>query len=117
VHSNAKLSSLITNRGLWLNALEDKNVSFVRVHAIIKGLVQGVFFRRTTVLVAQNLGVTGWVRNNPDGSVEVVAEGPREKINELLAFFRRGPEHAEVREVNVNYEEPTHEFKNFTRQN
>jgi acylphosphatase len=85
----------------------------VRVHLKIKGRVQGVYFRASTVAQAQQLGVTGWVANSPDGSVEVVAEGARARIEELLAWCRRGPSGAKVTNVEVRRGTATHEFKSF----
>jgi len=85
----------------------------VRVHLKINGRVQGVYFRASTVAQAQHLGVTGWVRNRPDGSLESVAEGSRAKIDELIAWCRRGPSGAQVRQFGVSWQEPTGEFNDF----
>jgi acylphosphatase len=68
----------------------------VRVRLKIEGWVQGVYFRASTVQEAHRLGVTGWVMNCPDGSVEAVAEGTRARIDELIAWCRRGPPGAQV---------------------
>jgi len=84
-----------------------------RLVAIVHGIVQGVFFRYNTRLVATRLGLTGTVRNLPDGSVEVIAEGPRERVEELLSFLRRGPEAAVVERVDTSWEEPTGVFPDF----
>jgi acylphosphatase len=72
-----------------------------RIHVIVTGRVQGVFFRKTTVQEAERLGLTGWVKNRPDGAVELEAEGPDEALDAFLAFCRRGPEHARVDELKV----------------
>jgi acylphosphatase len=85
----------------------------VRVHLRIRGRVQGVYFRASTVYEAQNLGLTGWVRNCPDGSVEAVAEGARDKIDELIAWCRRGPSGARVENVALEWRAATHEFSAF----
>jgi len=85
-----------------------------RVHLRIKGRVQGVFFRYETQSVAQSLGLVGWVRNRLDGSVEVVAEGEKEKLEELVKWCHNGPPLARVDSVEVQWEEPTGEFKNFS---
>ncbi|HEX9445657.1 MAG TPA: acylphosphatase, partial [Candidatus Binatia bacterium] len=66
-----------------------------RVRAQIEGRVQGVFFRASAEAEANRLGVKGWVRNRPEGSVELVAEGERENLDDLIAWCRRGPRHAE----------------------
>ncbi len=72
-----------------------------RIHVILSGHVQGVFFRRSTVEVAERLGLAGWVQNRGDGRVELEAEGPEEALDALLAFCRRGPERARVEELVV----------------
>jgi acylphosphatase len=71
-------------------------VSDVRVRVVVSGRVQGVFYRDSCRAQAQRLGVRGWVRNRSDGSVEVVAEGPRERVDQLLAWCREGPPRATV---------------------
>lgn len=85
----------------------------IRVHLKIEGRVQGVYFRGSTVAQAQILGVTGWVMNCPDGSVEVVAEGPRANLEELIEWCRRGPAGARVSHVNVDWEPPQDSFAGF----
>ncbi|MFA0785027.1 acylphosphatase [Fervidibacter sacchari] len=86
----------------------------VRMRAIVKGIVQGVGFRYFTVYQAQRIGgITGYVRNLRDGSVEVVAEGEREKLEQLLAQLRKGPTGAHVTGVDVFWENPTGEFTDF----
>jgi acylphosphatase len=86
----------------------------VRVQATVAGRVQGVAFRWYTRDTASSLGICGWVRNLPDGSVEIVAEGPRDRIEQLLAWCRKGPSLAVVRDVQVNFEQPTGEFSSFS---
>ncbi|MEM0025600.1 MAG: acylphosphatase [Zestosphaera sp.] len=85
----------------------------VRAHLRIYGLVQGVFFRSTMRDVALRLGVAGWVRNLPDGSVEAVVEGVPARVEELIKWARRGPPTAVVEKVEVKYSECTREFKTF----
>ncbi len=72
-----------------------------RIHVIVTGRVQGVFFRATTAQEAERLGLAGWVKNRTDGGVEIEAEGSEEALEALLAFCRRGPEHARVEDVRV----------------
>lgn len=84
-----------------------------RLHARIYGLVQGVGFRHFVWKRAQALGITGWVRNCRDGSVEVVAEGPEEALQQLLEYLRRGPLGSRVDKVDVRWEMPTLEFLEF----
>lgn len=86
----------------------------VRMRAIVKGIVQGVGFRYFTVYQAQRIGgVTGYVRNLRDGNVEVVAEGEKDKLEQLLAQLQKGPRGARVTSVDVFWEQPTGEFTNF----
>ncbi len=88
--------------------------SFERLHAQVSGRVQGVSFRFYTRDMAVALGLTGWVANRYDGSVEVVAEGPREKLDRLLEFLYQGPSMARVDRVQVDFAPATREFKHFT---
>ena len=75
----------------------------VRLEAVIHGRVQGVSYRAFARREAARLGVAGWVRNLPDGSVELVAEGRRESLETLLAACRRGPAAAAVEEVEASW--------------
>lgn len=84
-----------------------------RVHLKIEGRVQGVFFRAQTQREGKNLGLTGWVRNCSDGSVETVAEGDEEKIKEFTEWCRRGPSRAVVTRVDVEMSEFKDEFLDF----
>lgn len=84
-----------------------------RLHARISGLVQGVYFRDTTRQKAVALGLTGWVRNTADGSVEVTAEGPKDQLESLLEFLRIGPSHARVDKVDADWPAATGEFASF----
>lgn len=85
-----------------------------RAHMIVHGRVHGVFFRYGTKDEADALGLTGWVRNRRDGTVEVVAEGERIKLEELADWCGHGPPHARPTGVDVQWEEPTGEFHNFS---
>lgn len=86
----------------------------VRACLKITGRVQGVYYRASVLQQAQLLGVTGWVMNCPDGSVEAVAEGARSKLEELIAWCRQGPEGARVAGVEVHWETPLGTFRGFT---
>ena len=88
-------------------------MSTARLHAIVSGRVQGVNFRYYTSHEAQRLQITGWVRNNADNTVEVMAEGSREQLEELLAFLHVGSPAAEVKEVREQWLEATGEFNDF----
>ena len=85
----------------------------VRIHLKINGRVQGVYFRASTVEQARRLGLTGWVMNCPDSSVEVVAEGKREELEKLINWCRKGPPGAQVKEVRSEWEDSTDEFQGF----
>lgn len=73
----------------------------VRVSAVVSGRVQGVWYRESCRREAERLGVTGWVRNTPGGSVELEAEGPRPAVDALIEWARRGPSRARVEAVRV----------------
>jgi acylphosphatase len=78
----------------------------VRVRALVEGRVQGVNFRYSTYREASRLGVNGWARNLPDGRVEVAYEGPREAVEEMLAWTKHGPPWARVTSLAVHDEAP-----------
>jgi acylphosphatase len=79
----------------------------IRRRVIVRGLVQGVFFRDSTRRLAQRHGVSGWVANRADGAVEAVFEGEADAVERLIAFSREGPRGAQVESVEVTEEEPT----------
>ena len=85
----------------------------VRTHIVVQGLVQGVYFRHFTRITAEQLGLSGWVRNRSDGGVEVVCEGPREQILAMIDWCRQGPVSARVDAIDVQWEDYTGEFKSF----
>ena len=84
-----------------------------RASVNFKGKVQGVFFRANTRDFAGQVGVFGWVRNLPDGSVEAVFEGDKEKIIKLIALCKTRQPHALVTEADVTWEEYKGEFQKF----
>ena len=85
----------------------------IRAHLIVEGRVQGVWFRDSTRQEAIRLGLTGWVKNRFDGTVEVVAEGPREKVETLVSWCHHGPPAARVTGVREFKEDFTGEFESF----
>jgi acylphosphatase len=78
----------------------------IRKRVIASGLVQGVFFRDTCRRAAGYHGVSGWVRNLPDGTVEAVFEGAPEAVDRMVAWARRGPSRAIVNRLDVHDEQP-----------
>lgn len=72
-----------------------------RIHVLIGGRVQGVFFRATCAELAGALGLAGWVRNTPDGGVEAEFEGPADDVASMLRWCREGPPGAQVRAIDV----------------
>jgi len=84
-----------------------------RIIIKVYGKVQGVFFRYTTKKVARGLKLTGRVKNMPDGSVFIEAEGPEEKLKQLLEFSKKGPELAIVDRVEHEILNPKNEYKRF----
>jgi len=81
--------------------------------AKVSGRVQGVFYRSFTVGEARKLGLIGYVRNSPDGSVEVYAEGDRDRLEELVKRLRAGPPAATVESVDTEWLEQTGQFTGF----
>lgn len=84
-----------------------------RLEATVKGRVQGVGFRYHVLQLARQLGLTGYVRNRWDGSVEVVAEGERSQLERLLAYLQAGPRSARVTEVQTNWQAASGTFNSF----
>ena len=77
------------------------------VHLVIKGKVQGVFFRASTKDKANELGINGWVKNMPDGNVEILATGNKDQLENFIEWCRRGPKQAKVSDVVVSDAEET----------
>lgn len=84
-----------------------------RLSARITGRVQGVGFRNFTQMRARQLELTGWVRNEQDGSVRLEAEGPRGALEELLDAVHEGPRTARVNDVDADWDDATDEFDTF----
>jgi acylphosphatase len=70
-----------------------------RISILVSGKVQGVFYRVSTEKKAKEIGLTGFVRNEPDGKVYIEAQGTEEQLDELVKWCKRGPERAEVDEI------------------
>ncbi len=84
-----------------------------RAHIFVSGKVQGVFFRDNTKKKAESLGVSGWVRNLPDGRVEAVFEGEKEGVEKMTDWVRQGPAFAKVENLRVEKEDYKGEFQEF----
>jgi acylphosphatase len=85
----------------------------LRAHLYISGIVQGVFFRSNTREIATSLHITGWVKNLRDGRVEVIAEGPKDKIDQFIQWCHKGPAGASVDTVEIEWHAATGEFNDF----
>lgn len=86
----------------------------VRAHLIISGKVQGVFFRYMMQQAASASDVTGWAKNTTDGKVEAVLEGNKENVEKIIEWAHKGPPHAIVGDVEVNWEDYSGELKDFS---
>jgi len=86
----------------------------LNVHVLVSGQVQGVWFRASTKQKAEQLGLTGWVRNTPGGSVEAVFEGEEKIVKEMIEWCHRGPPLAKVENVEVKKQSPTNGFDGFS---
>src|SRR5205085_10784830 len=92
---------------------QDSTNDTQELHASVRGQVQGVGYRYFVVEKAHTLGLRGYTRNDWDGSVEVVAQGPRPALERLLALLRQGPSAARVTEVQITWRQPTEHFSGF----
>ena len=93
---------------------ETKELAIIRVHLLISGRVQGVYFRKNARWEALRLGLKGWVKNLPDRRVEAVAEGEEQKVEEFIEWCRRGPSIANVSELKIEHQPATGEYESFT---
>ncbi len=82
-------------------------------HILITGFVQGVGFRQSVKRKARSLQINGWVRNLPDGSVEAIAFGDKDKVHQLIEFCKQGPFLSEVHNVAVSWDDTGEEFVDF----
>ncbi|HEX9664409.1 MAG TPA: acylphosphatase [Patescibacteria group bacterium] len=88
-------------------------MNLARLKIVVYGNVQGVFFRQNTQEKALKLGLTGWVRNNSDGTVEIIAEGPKHKLEMLLNWCQAGSKEAWVESVSFEWISYKKEFQDF----
>ena len=84
-----------------------------RVQITIRGRVQGVFFRATAKREAVQLGLTGWIKNRPDGQVEAIVEGDEDRVKEFVSWSQHGPTPARVENVDTKWRGYTGEFTDF----
>jgi acylphosphatase len=82
-------------------------------HILVKGKVQGVFFRKNAKQIADELKINGWVKNTDEGDVEIIAVSDEDAIKKLIEWCRQGPPKAEVKDVIVEDTETNESFKNF----
>jgi acylphosphatase len=85
----------------------------LRAQVILHGLVQGVNFRASTRTEASRLGVGGWVKNLPDGTVQALFEGEKEKVEKIITWCRTGPPGARVSKADIAWEPYQGEYKRF----
>ena len=83
------------------------------LHLKISGQVQGVSFRYQTQIQAQKLGLTGWIKNAPDGIVELVAQGDKASLEGFIKWCKTGPEYASVSHIDQKWRESSEKFLNF----
>lgn len=86
---------------------------FREAHVVVTGMVQGVFFRRSTRDIATFCGVSGFVRNLPGGQVEAVLQGERSEVEKVVAFMREGPPGAVVERISVEWRDPAASYEGF----
>ncbi|MGI0038016.1 MAG: acylphosphatase [Nitrososphaera sp.] len=86
----------------------------VRAHIFVTGRVQGVYYRQNTMETAEAHGVTGWVRNLPDGRVEAVLEGDEVSVKKVIEWCKVGPPRAEVEKVDTKFESYAGNISEFT---
>ena len=87
-----------------------------RAHVFISGRVQGVFFRYSANIQAKKWGITGWIKNLPDGRVEAISEGLDNDVEKILNWCYQGPEGAVVNNVKIDWQEYLGEFNTFNIQ-
>ena len=97
-------------REVEVSKIESK---LIRAHVIIEGRVQKVFYRLNTLDEAKDLGLSGWVKNCDDGSVEATFEGTENLVKEMLLWCKEGPRLAKVKNMTVTFDDATSEFNDF----
>jgi len=90
-----------------------KAMALKQLQLLVRGRVQGVYFRASTQREARRLGITGWVKNRADGTIEIVAEGEEVSIRELYGWAQKGPTAARVERVDTRWRSFTGDFPDF----
>ena len=90
-----------------------QNSDMERAHIMVSGQVQGVFFRDSTRQKAEELDLTGWVKNTPDGRVEALFEGPPDRVREMVRWCEEGPQQASVENVDMDFEAAGGDLRGF----
>jgi len=85
----------------------------VRARIRVFGRVQGVFFRQNALRYAMKIGIRGYIRNLEDGSLEAVYQGPKDKVDQMLQWTKRGPPYAFVSSYRIRWENPADDFSAF----
>ena len=85
----------------------------VKVHLVVKGRVQGVFYRANTKKKAEELLLCGYAKNLPDGSVEVIAQGPKAKVDELVEYCMQGQDCTYVEDIDIEYSDKEEDLDKF----
>jgi len=91
-----------------------KDKQLVRVHILISGFVQGVCFRAEAKYNAQKFNIKGWIKNRPDGKVEILLEGKKENVDKIIDWCRIGPSGAVVSDVSIEWQKYLGEFEDFS---
>jgi len=85
----------------------------LRVHIFVSGKVQGVFFRENTRKKAAEFGLSGFIKNLQNGKVEAIFEGDKEQIEKIIQWIKKGPEMAQVEDIEIDWQNYQGEFRNF----
>ena len=97
----------------WYGRFQTNDMALKQLQLVIRGRVQGVYFRASTQREARRLGIGGWVKNRGDGSVEILAEGEEPSIRELHGWAQKGPGAARVERVDTRWRSFTGEYPDF----
>ena len=91
----------------------NNNQNKIRANIVVKGKVQGVYFRQNAQRICNEYGITGWVQNLEDGSVEATLEGNKNSVEDAISWFRVGPPNAHVERIELSYNRFSGEFQDF----